>query len=212
MTLSKYKNEIFGLIGIAFIASLIFFLNTHRVLGNPGYFAPLAQTSPATTTPVFISIGTATTTIVYDSYSKNGSGQGGQGQYNPDTTDSATLALQFAATSTSSVLGWRFEYADSGSVDCFMNPAGCDWYSDNLVASPATSTPNINTTNPNSYTWQFASSTSMCDSTASIATNNRGCKLINVSTPTRYVRVVLYTSGANGTVWGKFIPKKQQSQ
>lgn len=182
------------------ILSLIFLINTGKVLGNSTYFGPIAGTNLATTTGTVLASGTATSTIVYDSYGINGTGQT-PGQ-KADATDSATLLIQLTATSTNTILTWRYEYSDNAQ----------DWYADNLYVSNSASSTPVLTAVPTVYNWQFASSTSQCDTSVATGTNNRGCKIVEVKTPTRYVRAIFYLppSSANGIVNAKFVPKKQQ--
>lgn len=193
----KYKNQLFGLLGISIITGLILFLNG-TVSANQSYFAPQASNTTSTTTPTFINNGFATTTIVYDSYSQFGTNE--PSGYKPITTDGATLLVQLTASTTSTVLNWQFQYSQDGQ----------DWYADNIVnTANLASTTAFAVAMPNSYSWTFASSTSLCDTTVTIATNNRGCKAIGVNTPVRYVRVIFTTTGANGEVYAQFIPRKQ---
>lgn len=199
----KYKNQLFGLLGIAGIFSLILFLNISTIFGNTSYFAPTASLGTSTTTPVFMVSslsGVSTSTVTYDTYALKGTNQN-PGQKS-DTTDSAVLLIQFTATSTSSVLNWRYEYSQDGQ----------DWYADNQVLAQSTSTPTITTSTPNGYLWVFSSSTSLCDFATTTASNVRGCKAIVVATPTRFVRAVFSMTGANGSVYAQFVPKKQQQQ
>lgn len=155
----------------------------------------------ATSTPQFLIAGTATSTIYADF-----------GQ-NESIAESATLAIHFVASSTTSTLGWRLEYADETSgVNCYSSPTACDWYSDNFQTyTNASTTLNINI--PKTYSWNFSSSTDWCSSTTVLATNNRGCKMLSVPTPSRYTRAVFYlpAGSTRGSVWGSFIAKKQNN-
>ncbi len=174
------------------------FASAGIVYGTAGYFAPQAG-SVATTTPSLMTAGTATTTIVYDSYALLGTNQfPGQKQ---DYTDSSTLLIQFSASSTTSTLGWKYEYSQDG----------IDWYADNLTSGQVASSTINNYAMSNSYTWTFASSTNLCDSTVVISTNTRNCKIVSVLTPVRFVRVVFSApaGSANEGVFARFVPKKQ---
>lgn len=138
--------------------------------------ADLNQTNTvATTTVAYLAPGLATSTQTYDSYA------GGVGD--PNASDSAVLLLQFAASSTSSVLNINVQYS--------MN--GIDWYGDNLGA--ATSSTGINL--PNVYAWTAAGT----------ATTSRA---ISIPTPVRFSRAVIGITGASGAVYGNIVVKKQQ--
>ncbi len=134
----------------------------------------------ATTTVSFVVVGTATSTETYDSYG------GGVGE--PNASDGATLFVQMAASSTSSVLGIQLQYSQNG----------IDWFDDDLLQlTNATTTQATNVAVANSYTWKAAGT----------ATTS---KAFNVPTPTRYVRAVISATGANAAVWKVIIAKKQQ--
>lgn len=157
----------------------------------------VVQSAAATTTLVYMTPGTATTTIAYDSF--NGDSNG---------SDSAVLLTQFTASSTSSILGIRLEYSQGVTgVDCVASPTVCDWYADNLNALATTSSTNTITTS-GTFSWTFAS-TSQAAAAVS-ATNNIGLKATIIPVPTRYVRAIYTITGANGAVWKSIVAKKQQ--
>lgn len=173
-------------VGVAYVHA-----NPSQILTNP--------TAVATTTIVYMTGGTATTTNAFDTQK--------DGQYVPETS---TLEIQFTASSTASVLTWQYEYSDGiVGIDCTATPLACDWYSDSLTVSSASSTPSSNLTQINSFTWTFASST--IGGLAVSTTNNRASKIVNVRTPVRYVRAV-FSCGAGGqpcAVWSNFQAKKE---
>ena len=149
---------------------------------NPLRFSPAVSFATATTTvQYFVGGTTATTTMaVYDTYSNTGvSGAGGSTQ----AMDKASLLLQFAASSTSSVLRAKIEYSQDG----------IDWYGDSII-TPATGYNSVSLDNV--YTWTAGGT----------ATSS---KLVNVPTPLRYVRANINVVGANGAVWVSIQPQKQ---
>lgn len=164
---------------------------------NPGGFPPGARTATATSTPTALSNGSGVSTVVYDAYNINGTNQGTTGV--TTDTDSASLLVQFTASSTASKLKIAFEFSQDG----------IDWYADGtsvLLASSTTGTVIANT--PDFISWTFAS-TSL--NGASIAANNNfATELFNAPTPARYVRSVITATGGNALVWAQFVPKKQQ--
>ncbi len=201
------KNKILTVIfSTVFILGSFLFLFS-KVHANPSEFPAQVSTSSASSSPIYMTAvaGTnsvATTTIVLDSY-VNG---------NNYVTNSASLAIQMnASSSANTTLGWRYEYApDQGNgLNCKTTPGACDWYSDNLVNSVASTTAFLDAS-PNSHSWAYASSTSMCDYTVSISTNTRGCKAVLVPTPMRYVRVVFYDTGSAGlALYATLVPIKE---
>lgn len=183
----KYILPIVGILGFAGIA-----------LANPLFFGSNAQTSIATTTPVFLVVATSiatTTGPVYDSYEVNGTNEVNQGQVNSPNT--AALLIQFTASSTTSVLGWTYEYSQDA----------VDWYSDDVLNLPTTST-TTSVSIINAQIWVFASST--IGGQVPGTSNNIANKIVNVPVPTRYVRPVFYISStARGAIWAQFVPKKE---
>lgn len=169
-----------------------FALTTHA---NPGGFPPGARSAAATSTVTVLTPTVGTSTVVYDSYNINGTNQGTTGV--TTDTDSASLLVQFTASSTVSKLKIAFEFSQDG----------VDWYADGtsvLLASSTTGTVIANT--PDSISWTFASSSLG----AGPVGGNYASELFNVPTPTRYVRSVITVSGLNAMVWVQFVPKKQQ--
>lgn len=164
---------------------------------NIGGFPSGAKTSAATTTPAVMTPGTGTSTIVYDSYNLNGTNEPTTGVVTD--TDSATLLVQFLASSTASKLKIEYEYSQDG----------IDWYQDGVSNTFASSTDGvININLPNSFTWTFASTS--LDGLPVSAANNLSTEIVPVITATRYVRAVISDTGANAEVWAQFVPKKQQ--
>ena len=130
----KYKNlYLFGLL-LALAAAIIFKANVASA--NPSYFLPTVQTATATSTVAFMTPGTGTTTLAFDSYQN--------GQF--FAIDNATLLTQYVASSTSSILGISIQYSNDG----------IDWYSDNYLAQSASTTSSVNLANPIAYTWKAA--------------------------------------------------------
>ena len=172
------------------------------VHANPSYFSPTAQTATATTTPTYMTPGTATSTLVFDSFG-NGS------TYSVNSTE---LFVQFSGSSTTSQLNTTLEYANSYSgTDCSLIPTSCDWYQDTFsnVTAYSTSTTGISLNTIPSYTWTLASST-----VNGVLTSGPTKKAVAVKIPTRYVRAV-FTCGIGGTncaVWAQFNPSKERPE
>lgn len=177
---------------------------------NSSFFATYAKTAVATSTIAYQTPGTATTTLVYDAWqcqnagssSCNITGSNEVGTQNFFAADSATLMLQFTASSSISKLTINFEYSDDG----------IDWYqasSPSLVPGYATTTTTITLGSIPQYSWTFASST--VGGRGLVAGDNRDTRAIPINTPVRYERAVITCAigGANCGVWGEFIPKKQ---
>lgn len=174
-------------------------------LANPSLNSSGAALATATSSPVFMTPGTATSTVVYDAYEVNGTNQ--TNGSNTNLADSATFLLQLTASSTNTIVNVNFEYADSSSVDCKAQQNNCDWYQDGISIGATSTVTNLSLAN--TFQWKYASTTPGLG--AHVASNNRGGRVIQVKTPTRYVRAIitLNLAGTNGAVWGKFVPKKE---
>lgn len=177
-----------GAAGVAF---------TRTASANPlGFSCPAyGPGGVASTSVTYMTGGTGTTTLLYDTYCVGGSNQPNTG--NTSTTNLLSLLTQFTASSTASVLNTSVEYSQDG----------VDWYQDNYVAS-TTAAYSLQTAN--STSWTFASSTP--GGGAAVANSNRVGKLTRLYAPTRYVRVVytLAASGTAGGVWGEILPIKER--
>lgn len=144
---------------------------------NPLQFVPTTQLATATTSVTYLVTGGSATSTSFDAFAN--------GQ--PIAIDRGVLLTQFAASSTSSVLGIRFQY----SID------NVDWYDDQGVQpTTATSSQPYQIATPFSYAWLAAGT----------ATSS---KMVNVNFPTRYVRAVYTEAGAGGAIWWQFVPQRQ---
>lgn len=196
MNIVKRHPVEFGIAALALvviISLLSFGLTTHA---NPGGFPPGARTSVATSTPALMTPNTGTSTVVYDSYNINGTNQGTTGV--TSDTDSASLLVQFQASSSVSKIKIAYEFSQDG----------VDWYQDGTSIVFASTTTGVITPNiPNSFIWTFAS-TSLGG--GPITGNNLATEAFPVPTPTRYVRAVISDIAGTVEVWAQFVPKKQQ--
>ena len=165
------------------------------IWANPTLFYSAAQSATATSTLKYMTPGTATTTVVYDTWAQLGTNQTSDGnRYIPD---SVTLKEYLKASSTATVLVTNVEYSDDN----------IDWYQNNLDTYAAGA---IAIAAPNTYTWTFATST--IGGVLNGDGTDVGAKVISLKVPTRFIRVVLSLTGANGGVWVQLLPKKQISQ
>lgn len=96
------------------------------------------------------------------------------------------LIVQDSASSTSSILTIRYQY----SID------GINWADDNYNYPVATTTSPVSIGAYASYVWNAA-------------TTATTTKILNVPTPTRYVRAILSESGAAAGIWYTWAPAKQ---
>lgn len=191
------------LIGIAIMVLVTVFaiiIQSEKAEANPSSFPGITQTAPATTTLSFLTAGTATTSLVYDSY--------GVGQ--PTRADEAMLLVWLNATNTSTTLDITLQYSQ-GSGDgsnCVTTPTKCDWFYSATAGDFATTTLVANISTVGSYRWTFASTSPVLGISTGVASTTRA---IYVKTPTRYVRAVftLPTGSSNAGVWAQFVPTKQ---
>jgi len=199
--MSNQKSfEVLAIVSFAIAVTVVFvsILATPKAEANPIGFscAAYGPQGVATTSVKFMTPGTATSTLVYDTYCIGGTNQSNPG--NSYATDYLTLLTQLSASSTATILNTSVEYSQDG----------VDWYQDNYIASTTTAgnfVPLWSITVPNSFTWTFASST--LNGVAN--TGNRVGKVVQIYAPTRYVRVVYTLTGNNGAVWGSLLPIKE---
>lgn len=199
-------KKILPILGIIGIFTIIFLVNTRGATANPSQIYE-TKTAASTSTISYMTQGTATTTLIADSQS-----DGGQ------VYDSATLMVQFTATSTLSQVAMRFEYANqtfNGGqfVDCTTNPTACDWYSNktSLLASSTSGSGNIASVDGGTV-WTFASSSQSCTNGLAVSSNNRGCMAFSLPVPSRYVRAVftIPPTASPGGVWAVIVAKREQ--
>lgn len=174
-------------------AFAIYLLAATPAQANPTSFPPSAMTATATTSVNYLTPGTATTTLVYDSYGLCGTNQPNSG--NQYATDSATLLTFFTGSSTAAILKVQQEF----SQDCI------NWYRDNSTVGLATTTGSVSLNAPLSYNWTF-DQVAQGGAAGAAATTTRA---VMVPMPTRATRFIITITGANGAIWAQVVPKKE---
>lgn len=197
MSMKKNLNVSILLV-IMFLVSGVFFSikGIDKATANPSYFpvssnCVLGGSGTPTTSPTYITAGTATSTLNCDAYTL------ASNNINPLAMDSAVLLMNFTGSSTASIVNINFEYSNDN----------IDWYQDGFSASATTSSVvSIGTTR--SLSWTFASSTAGLGNTLG---NSTTTKAVPVPVPTRYVRAIftMPAGSAAGAVWAQIIPKKE---
>lgn len=169
---------------------------------NPLRYQVVTQTNVATTSPAFMTPGTATSTLVYDAFA--------QGQ--TTAPDRVVLLTQLTGSSTNTVLNVGVEYSQGvAGIDCTVTPTSCDWYVDNQVLfQNGTSSQPFSMNLANSYTWKFASST-QGGAGVSGASADRQMKTLTIPQVARYTRIIYSITGTNGAVWGQVVANKQSN-
>lgn len=162
-----------------------------KVHANPSYIAPGVATGSTVSSLSYMTPGTATTTTpTYDSYTDGTN----------NTPNTATLLVQFTASSTASILNISLEYSNDGT----------NWYRD-LLWVQATTTQPVSLNTPNTFQLTFASSTTLGGAAGPATKNNVA---ITVPTPARYVRAVfsIPIGALNGAVYAAIVPSKEQPE
>lgn len=181
--LKKLGWEVGAIFALVFAVLIGFLIPLTHANANPLRFPASAVSATATTSPTFLTTAATSTIVTFDTYSQTGVvGAGGSTQ----AADKAALNIQFAASSTSSVLLTTLEYSQDG----------IDWYTDDAI-TPASPTL-FNISSPNVYSWTAAGT----------ATSS---KTIIIPTPERYVRAKMSISGAAGAVWAQIVSQKQST-
>lgn len=183
------KSNLFKSITLLALFSLVSLGFAPVTHAQPLYFIPTVQTAAATSTRVYMTPGTATTTLVFDSYL--------QGQIRG--VNQGVLLTQLTASSTATTLKINEEVSQDG----------IDWYADNTMEGTTT---NVYSLSPaNSYFYQYSSTTP--NGAVVPATANQGFKAVTLDFPTRFIRIfyTLALGGTNGAVWGQIIPERQSN-
>lgn len=195
------KTKYLSIGALSVLLFVLIFATFYTAKANPSYFSRF-QVAAATTTVAYLVPGTstATSTLPID-LGVNGS----QG------ADSSAFLVQFTGSSTASILNITFEYSQGGNgADCVATPTSCDWYKDSLFgANIATTTTNVDLDIANNYQLTFASTTVGNQ----LGNATRTTRIIELSTPTRFIRAILTLSPGsfNGAAWFEFITKRQSN-
>lgn len=185
----KSKHKFLSL--LAFFVFLILPVTIHA---QPSQFVRKAF-SNGTSTPTFMTPGTATTTLAIDT---------APGGY---ALDSLTLLVQQTASSTNSIANIDFEFADDISgIPCDTNQNACDWYS-NDIFTQGTSSPSTLIQQTMSFNYASSSQGKLLGTINS----TRSLTAISIASPTRYIRAIFTVpiGAKNTSVWAEFIGKKQ---
>jgi hypothetical protein len=183
-------NTKYSIFGIGFVALIVTIVVTAIPAGaNPSQFFPTKETASATTTLVYMTPGTATTTLSYDSY-----------QGDAVKIDQLTLAIQYTASTTATAPTLKLRLEDS--MD------NINWYPRASVLNSLATSTQI-TGNFGEYLWNVSSSTATDFGGSGTATRMHTSLVVDA--PMRYVRAKFYTpvAGGNGGLWAQMIPFKE---
>lgn len=188
--MKRYKILIVIALIVVSIGGL--YLVAKKAEANPLSPTFSVSTATATTSPAYLTPGTGTTTLTYDSYIPSGAGVN-------TISNFASLLIQYNGSSTVSRLNVDIEYSDDG----------IDWYQDGgtLANNYSTTTKPFDITTVNQFSWLAASST-LGRTTTSSATSTR---IITIRTPVRYTRAVFTApiGTGSGAIWAKMSPAKE---
>lgn len=193
------------------VFSLVVF-NSKQANANPsGFYQSFIGTTPtnagnvASTTLVFMTPGTATTTLYWDSGLFGASAQG---------SESAVILAQVTGSSTAANIQIFQEYSQgvpgNSSVNCVATPTACDWYQSSVTAlnNYATTTADVgyNIGAVSKFNWSVSTSSPF----GQVAPfTNVDTRAITVQTPARYSRFIFTLRGANAGLWASLVAKKQ---
>lgn len=161
---------------------------------SPSYLIPCTATATATSSPTFMTAGTATTTLACNI--QTGTTQAFNNGY---------LLVQFTGSSTASKINIAFEHS---TVE------GIDWYADETIGEAqqngiSTTTRTVDVSQPNVYSLSFASTTVGGTGTTT-ATN---FKVFNFNAPINRVRAIITmpAGSQNGAVWAQIVGKRENN-
>lgn len=184
----KFKYAIiFCLIGALVVC--VFALNKEtpqnpQDLGGPSQTGTRVQTATETTSPNYMTPGTATTTLTFNSTT----------QGDRALPDELNLYLQSTASTSATVWEWKYQYS--------MN--NIDWFDEDMQ-TPSALTPGLDT-------YEHASTTITHRWNPGSTTASTTRKIFDVPTyGARYIRAVIGIGigTANGSLWAELVPIKQ---
>lgn len=188
-----YNKKTLGIFFAAIILTLCALFAFHISPADAkGIFGVGKKTATATSTLAYMTPGTGTTTLSYDTYTDGLS-----------TADSMALLVRLTASSTNTTLKINQEFSQDG----------IDWYQSTqpMIIQNSTTTVNpIALSGVPQYVWQFASSTINGVS----ITPASDTRIIPVKSPTRFTRFVFTVASStltpgNGAIWAQILPVKQ---
>lgn len=159
---------------------------------NPSQTPPIKSlNNTASTTQVYMTPGTATTTLTYDSFSVS-----------TDTKfDQVTIAMQVHASGTPVTVKFRVE--DSYN--------GIDWYPRSTTITTGTTT--IVSGSFSEYSIQIATSSDLLGGTGAVlGVTTRVHQEVTVDTPMRYSRYIFYLppGSGNAALWAVAVPVREK--
>ena len=159
------------------------------VYANPSFYPVITYLdglTSATTTPKYLTPGTATSTMVVNSYANNSSNT---------KFDAGYLAIQYTGSSSAAVIDYTVEF----SMD------GIDYFGEDVLPD---------TTSLNQSTFNHSSTTPTHRWGAGSATASTTRKMIEQKVPFRYQKYTFSVpiGVTNGALWTQFVPVKQTSE
>lgn len=178
---------------IAALAAASFMFAAPVASANQSTFCIGNQTSGATTSPTYMTAGTATTSLSLTNTISRCTDRS-------TALTEATLILQFTGSSTSATLNGNVQY----SMD------GIDWY-ENSLGDLASTSPSVSLSVAQTFQIKYASTTPGLGA-AGANSINPNLRILKIPTPTQWVRVLftLPPGSTNGAVWAMFIGKQEQ--
>ena len=181
---------------LMFVTAFAIALLPSTVSANPSQTPPTKSlNNTASTTQVYMTPGTATSTITYDSFSV-----GADTKFN-----GMTIAVQVHASGTAPILKVRAE----DSPDCI------NWYPRSVVITTATTT--IVTGSFNEYQIPIATSTAQLGGTSIASSSVLGItprvhQAVTIDAPMRCTRAIFYVPQGSGNLalWAQLIPFKEK--
>jgi hypothetical protein len=178
------------LLTLAIVVSLTVIWGSKAAKAEPSQILTKA-TASATSTVSYLAAGTATTSLSWDTQEDGGF-----------SMDTAALNIQFAGSSTASVLRIEIQHSQD---DINWYPSG-----GSFVSGFATTSKPFDLSQISQFNYHFSSTTqnSIAVTNANSATSTRS---LEVRVPERYIRAIftLPVGSAGGAVWAQFVGKRQ---
>ena len=194
--------------GVLLMLGLLYLLNPiDKAAANPSTISLAGQnrfsTASATGTPAFMTPGTATTTLTFDTINKISTTTLAltvEGEQNATAVDNSFLALQMTGSSSlTSTLRVDFEYSNDG----------IDFYKDFLLGYSTTTLVRYSSSTPLGIGGQSQGDIPNYRQTSA---KTFGILIKVPDVPARYIRAVLSVpiGAGNSTNWAQFITKQQR--
>jgi hypothetical protein len=194
---------------IVIVIGLVGLFTINKALGNPLFFpgiATISEVTATTTGSAYMTPGTGTTTIGYDSYQIT---QGSASPQNATAPISLTALVHLTATTGVPTL----------NINCEASRDGIEWYKRGCYNAATTTNLFSLMTDLTSYEWVFASSTCRVGGAADSATQSTCTRAFEVKPISRFTRLIFSLASTtkvstiaadNASIYAELVSTKEE--